>query len=291
LEEWAAALKDWKKNGKLGPKPGKPIKFEPVRSIEPEEVRRFPTIPESWRYLRLCEIAQVGSGMSVSKQRKLGLPVEVPYLRVANVQRGYLELDEIKTMKIERSQLASLALRPGDVLFNEGGDRDKLGRGWVWDGQVDPCITQNHVFRATPYVQLQHHSKWISYWGNAFGQLYFLREGKQTTNLASINRTVLSNFPVPVPPFDEQEFAIETFEQQVGAVSELDNEIEDSERRIEALRHAILKRAFAGALVPQSNSDEPAAILLQRIKAQHDVACAKEMTKSKALKKRKTAAA
>jgi type I restriction enzyme S subunit len=86
----------------------------------------------------------------------------------------------------------------GDILFTEGGDRDKLGRGWIWHGEVSECIHQNHVFRARLYSALIE-PKFVSWWGNSFGQTHFLREGKQTTNLASINLSKLSEFPIPIP--------------------------------------------------------------------------------------------
>ena len=45
------------------------------------------------------------------------------------------------------SELEGLLLRFGDVLMTEGGDRDKLGRGGIWRGQIQPCVYQNHIFR------------------------------------------------------------------------------------------------------------------------------------------------
>ena len=81
----------------------------------------------------------------------------MPYLRVANVQRGWLNLEEVKTIAVTPDEKARLLLRRGDVLMNEGGARDKLGRGWIWDGQIAECIRQNHVFRihldATYFLQ------------------------------------------------------------------------------------------------------------------------------------------
>ena len=108
----------------------------------------FP-IPASWAWTTLGEIAEVVGGVTkdTKKQSDPALP-EMPYLRVANVQRGYLDLREITKIRVPESTLAKLRLLPGDVLLNEGGDRDKLGRGWVWDGQIPNCIHQNHVFRA-----------------------------------------------------------------------------------------------------------------------------------------------
>ena len=216
----------------------------------------------------MATLAQIGSGMSVSKDRSIGDPVEVPYLRVANVQRGKLDLKQMKTMRIEKGQLPQLALRKGDVLFNEGGDRDKLGRGWIWEGQIDCCITQNHVFRASPYVESETHSKFISHWGNTFGQEYFNTEGKQTTNLASINKAVLSAFPVPFPPIGEQAEVLRILEYKLEAADVMDAEIEEGLARAQALRLSILKRAFSGRLVSQDPADEPASTLLERIRAE-----------------------
>ena len=169
LREWRTAVMSWGQGGKSGRRSSKPSEFKVTERIEQDELTDLPHLPRSWQYVRLSEIADIGSGMSVSRSRKLDDPIEVPYLSVANVQRGELDLSRVKTMLIERAQLAALELKQRDVLFNEGGDRDKLGRGWIWDSQMVPCITQNHVFRASPFLGFHEHSKWVSHWGNSFG--------------------------------------------------------------------------------------------------------------------------
>ena len=78
--------------------------------ISNDEIGGLPDLPVGWVYARLAEISLIVSGVSVSKDRKLSEPVEVPYLRVANVQRGNLLLDEIKTMQVEKNSLAELTL-------------------------------------------------------------------------------------------------------------------------------------------------------------------------------------
>ena len=186
--------------------------------------------------------------MSVSKNRKHKDPVEVPYLRVANVQRGHLVLDEIKTMEVESARLADLSLKKGDILFNEGGDRDKLGRGWIWEGQIDPCITQNHVFRASPYDLEAILPRFLSHWGNTFGQQFFLDEGTQTTNLASINKGVLSSFPVPLPPLAEQHQIVAEVEARTTAIDHLEAELNRQITRSNRLRQSALAAAFRGTL-------------------------------------------
>ena len=94
--------------------------------------------------LENCAVVQTGA----AKGRKFGGAevVQVPYLRVANVQDGYLDLAEMKTISIRRSELDRYRLQQGDVLMTEGGDFDKLGRGFVWRGQLKLCVHQNHVF-------------------------------------------------------------------------------------------------------------------------------------------------
>ena len=171
---------------------------------------------------------------------------------MANVQRGGLVLDEVKTMLIEEEKLKDHLLEKWDVLFNEGGDRDKLGRGWVWESQIGQCITQNHVFRATTYLGGEVHSKFVSHWGNTHGQDYFDKGGKQTTNLASINKTVLSMFPVPMPPVEEQEQIITLLEEKMSTLDSFESDIDKSLRMSEALRQSILKKPSPASWFPKT---------------------------------------
>src|SRR6266700_3074656 len=102
--------------------------------------------PEGWKIIPLASVAEIRTGLAKSSQRKSIDPVQVPYLRVANVQDGHLDLSEMKTIRIRKSELEGLLLRPDDVVLTEGGDFDKLGRGFIWEGQIDPCVHQNHIF-------------------------------------------------------------------------------------------------------------------------------------------------
>ncbi len=198
---------------------------------------------------------------------------EVAYLRVANVQRGYLDLTEVKSIFATEREITELTLQDGDVLFNEGGDRDKLGRGWVWRNEVVDCIHQNHVFRMRAYAN-EMQSELISHHGNTFGKLWFQNAGKQTTNLASINMNMLRVFPVPVAPAVEQVEIIEQIQAQLESLTDQECAIELALKQSAAQRQNILRAAFSGQLVPQDPNDEPAIVLLERIRAEREAQAA-----------------
>jgi type I restriction enzyme, S subunit len=219
-----------------------------------------------WPRTTLGEIAEIVGGVTKDAKRE-GDPsfVEVPYLRVANVQRGFLDLTDIATIRVSPEKAKALELKVGDVLFNEGGDRDKLGRGWVWSGEIERCIHQNHVFRAR--LRDSFEPKFVSWHGNTFGRRWFEEHGRQTTNLASLNLSTLKSFPVPAPPAEEQRRVVAEVERQLSIADAMATEIDHALRRSAALRRSILEQAFSGKLVPQDPSDEPASVLLERIAA------------------------
>jgi len=207
------------------------------------DITDLPELPEEWVWARLDAIAALKGGITVDSKRKDSTARSVPYLRVANVQRGHIELTEVKFIDAPESEIEALRLLPGDILFNEGGDRDKLGRGWIWEGQLADCIHQNHVFRARLYLD-QLSPKLVSWWGNTFGKDYFSREGKQTTNLASINLTKLSAFPVPLPPATEQQAIVAEVDRRLSLSDDAEVQVNANLQRAVRLRQAILSSAF-----------------------------------------------
>ncbi|MHA6689438.1 restriction endonuclease subunit S [Devosia sp. A449] len=158
---------------------------------------------KGWRVCRLRDVATIQTGISKSKGRQFKRPLSVPYLRVANVQDGHLDLKEVKLITIEEDQIDRYSLQVGDVLFNEGGDFDKLGRGCVWPGQISPCVHQNHVFAVRCESTLNPEFLALLA-ASRHGKTYFRLSSKQTTNLASINTSDLRSFPVILPPMNEQ---------------------------------------------------------------------------------------
>ena len=158
-------------------------------------------VPEHWEVKRLKHLCKIQSGIAKGRG-ETGSTVNVPMLRVANVQDGWLDLHEIHEIPVERSQLDRYLLRDGDVLMNEGGDRDKLGRGAIWNNQIAGCIHQNHVFAIRP-VAIE--SEWLTLVTRAnYAKYHFYQYAKQSTNLASISSTNIKETPLVIPPSDER---------------------------------------------------------------------------------------
>lgn len=152
---------------------------------------------------RLDQFAEVVSGVAKGRSM-MGGNREVPYMRVANVQAGRLDLSEIKTIPATEAEIEELRLQPGDVLLTEGGDFDKLGRGAIWHGEIQDCIHQNHIFRVRPHPGKLDPVFFSAFLQSAAGRRFFLRAAKRTTNLASINMSQLRALPLPAIPFAQQ---------------------------------------------------------------------------------------
>lgn len=227
----------------------------------------LPDIPSHWTWARLGEIAEVVGGVTKDskKQNDPAIP-EVPYLRVANVQRGRLDLSNVTYIRVPPKKAEQLKLQPGDVLLNEGGDRDKLGRGWIWEGQIPGCIHQNHVFRAR-ILDGALHPKLLAWHANGFGKRWCEVNGKQSVNLASISLSKIKMLPAPVPPPDEQERLVKEAEKHLTLLDDVERVVHASLHRAHKLRKSLLMQAFEGQLVEQDPADEPAPVLLERIRA------------------------
>jgi type I restriction enzyme, S subunit len=157
----------------------------------------------------LQAIAQVLIGVTLGSEPSGFGSVEIPYLRVANVQDGHIDTTDVKTIRVLRPELPRYLLRYGDVLLTEGGDLDKLGRGAMWDGRIPECVCQNHIFRVRCNENVLLPGYLSLYISSPVGKAYFLKIAKQTTNLATINSTQLKVMPLPVPSLGDQISLIE----------------------------------------------------------------------------------
>ena len=181
-------------------KDGKIKKQKPLPPISDEEIPF--ELPEGWKWCLFEDVVDIQSGITKGRNlvnRKL---ITIPYLRVANVQRGYLDLSEVKEIDIPEEEQDKYHVIKGDLLITEGGDWDTVGRTTVWCHEWY-IANQNHVFKGR-IIGKEIDPYWLeTYMNSPYSRDYFASASKQTTNLASINKTQLRGCPVAIPPSSE----------------------------------------------------------------------------------------
>ena len=203
-------------------------------------------VPAHWNLTRLKFVADVRGGLALGKDYGFSDLKEYPYVRVANVQDGYLSLDDVKTVRIPQKEAQNYLLQTGDVLMNEGGDDDKLGRGCVWNGSIAPCLHQNHVFAVRPRLV---EPEWIAVWASsAAARFHFENYAKRTTNLASISAANLSELPLFVPPAEERPGIIHNCAVNLGRFTTARSEIVTTIELLKERRAALIAAAVTGQL-------------------------------------------
>ena len=190
--------------------------LDPNVSLKPSGIEWLGDIPENWKLVPLKGLAHIQTGITLAKQYFDQKLQEFPYLRVANVQAGYVTTSEVKRISLPYREAQRSFLQAGDVLMTEGGDPDKLGRGCVWEGQIEPCLHQNHVFAVRPNKNRLSPRYLEALLGSKYAKNYFLRTAKQTTNLASTNKTTIGRLPVLLPKVEEQDLILNKLKLDLG---------------------------------------------------------------------------
>jgi type I restriction enzyme S subunit len=161
----------------------------------------------------------------------------------------------VATIDIPVDDLARYALKPGDVLMNEGGDFDKLGRGCVWEGQIQPCISQNHVFAVRPR---EIASEWLNaVIGSDYARYYFMSRSKQSTNLASISSTNLMELPVVLPPVKEQTEILSYVAVETSRFDALSAEAQHAVALLQERRSAMISSVVTGQIDVRDTMGQP----------------------------------
>jgi type I restriction enzyme, S subunit len=220
--------------------------LDPDTPMKDSGIHWLGKVPKAWKVTRLKFVATVQTGIAKGKDNTGKSTVEVPYLRVANVQDGYLSLEEIATIHIPSDELQRYSLKIGDVLMNEGGDFDKLGRGHIWQGEIAPCIHQNHVFAVRPATISPAWLNTVT--GSNYAQFYFMTRSKQSTNLASISSTNVMELPLVLPPEEEQSSILDFLAAETARLDVLETEAQKSVALLKERRTALISAAVTGKI-------------------------------------------
>ncbi|HEX9641097.1 MAG TPA: restriction endonuclease subunit S [Candidatus Krumholzibacteria bacterium] len=203
-------------------------------------------IPAHWSMKRLKFVSSLQTGLTLGKKYADEELVARPYLRVANVQDGYLDLETITEVELPAREARRFELESGDVLMTEGGDFDKLGRGYVWEGQIPGCLHQNHIFAVRPDTRVLNPNFLSAVLTSSHGKNYFTSTSQQTTNLASTNSTKLRSLPVPLPPLAEQGDILEWVARSAGREEAMMGKVNYSIDRLREYRTALISAAVTG---------------------------------------------
>ncbi len=208
-------------------------------------------LPQTWEWVRFGDVVSISSGVTLGRKKPFTKPVSLPYLRVANVQRWYLDLASMKEVVVDQVELPRFQLRKGDLLITEGGDWDKVGRTAIWRDEIATCLHQNHVFKARAIT-----GDWSAGWAELFlnsgvARSYFASSAKQTTNLASINMTQLKHCAFPLPPLAEQSRIVTRVEELMRLCDAL-----EAKGQLEATQHAQLVSTLLGTLTASTTPEE-----------------------------------
>ncbi|MDT3404261.1 restriction endonuclease subunit S [Mucilaginibacter terrae] len=182
-------------------------------------------LPKNWTWCRLEAIMHIAGGVTKGKIYNEPL-INTPYLRVANVQRNFLDLTNVKEIAVPKSDLNKYQLKFGDLLMAEGGDADKVGRAALWKCEIPECIHQNHIFRARKFINKISEEYILIFINSSFNNGFYERSAKQTTNLASINKTVVRSTPIALPPYEEQLKIVNIVNNAMETINALKHQIE-----------------------------------------------------------------
>ncbi|MCE4948750.1 hypothetical protein LVX13_37540 [Streptomyces albulus] len=209
-------------------------------------------------------MADVAGGVTKDSKRQADSTYpDVPYLRVANVQREHLDLEQLAVIRVKPEQAERYRLQPGDVLMTEGGDRDKLGRGWVWEGQIHGCIHQNHVFRARIRSSAVAPTLLARY-VNSLARPWLEANATQSVNLASISISKIKQLPVPVPPSAEQLRILAALEGRLARLDVSAKQLNSVLADLDRLAAAVLDGVATGTLLG-SGANPPTNVLVESV--------------------------
>ena len=198
------------------------------------------TNPKGWPVHALGSLADVQGGLQVTRARA-ELPLERPYLRVANVHRGRLDLTEMKSIRLTDAEFRRTALHAGDLLVVEGhGNPLEVGRVAAWDATVPDCTHQNHLIRARPLRDRLLPEYACALLNSEAGRQTLLRAGKTTSGLSTINAQNVKNATVMLPPVAAQA----AFVRRSDAVASILQQQTEATKKASATFDALLSRAF-----------------------------------------------
>jgi type I restriction enzyme, S subunit len=235
-----------------------------------EDWREQNGVSSEWETFRIDQVATSRLGKMLDKAKNQG--ELTPYLRNVNIRWFDFDLSDIKTIRLSQKEVIEFTIKKGDVLICEGGEP---GRCAVWEGQENYYVYQKALHRVR--VQSNLNPYWLTYYLKTKVDSGELAEQFTGTTIKHFTGVELANFPILLPSMPEQLEIVRQIEKLFAFADSLEARIQEAQTFLEQLIPSVLAKAFRGELVPPDPTDEPASVLLERIK----VAKALELAKPK----------
>lgn len=288
LSAWQTQVKEWEANGKEGKKPAKPRKLKSLEPIDRSELSSLANLPNEWCYTRLGEtIMAIDAGKSFRCNERPPESGEVGVAKVSAVTWGEYNEDESKTC-IDSSKInPDYFINEGDFILSRANTIDLVGAAVITRRVSKNIMLSDKTLRIRFLLVCKSYI--LQYLRCRTGRLQIM--DKSTGNqesMRNIGQDRIAAIVTPLCSLPEQEEIVRILEEQFEAIDQNEREIDAALERAEALRQSILKKAFSGQLVPQDPEDEPASVLLERIRAQREAAAASKPAKRRVSKKVKS---
>lgn len=237
-----------------------------ARYVEPlaPDTEELPHPPRGWVWASVDQVGEARLGRQRSPKHHFGRYMR-PYLRAANVFEARIDTTDIKEMNFEPEEYERYRLQDGDILLNEGQSPELLGRPAVYRGEVPGACFQNTLVRFRCYLGLYPDYALLVF-RTHLHCLRFKKIAQITTNIAHLGLERFVKIEFPLPPMEDQARIVAESNRRLSTVDDLHSSVDSNSRRASRLRQSILKAAFSGKLVPQDPTDEPASVLLDRIR-------------------------
>ena len=221
-------------------------------------------IPDSWEWCRLGDIFYHNTGKALNASNQSGQLLE--YITTSNLYWNRFELGTLRKMFFTDSEIEKCTATKGDLLVCEGGD---FGRAAIWPFDYDIRI-QNHIHRLRAYAPVcTEFYYYIFYLYKHVGWI-----GGKGIGIQGLSSNALHALLFPLPPVEEQKRIVDI----IRKIDPITEKYEIAEAKLNALntgfpdqlKKSILQMAVQGKLVPQDPNDEPASVLLERIRAEKE---------------------
>lgn len=225
-----------------------PVRFDELRNL-----------PPGWRWAEMSTVGSVAGGITKNQGRS-GQPLEMPYLRVANVYADRLRVDDVAAIQVTHAEFERVRLQPGDLLIVEGnGSVEQIGRVAVWDGSIVPCGHQNHLIRIRPAPGIP--PRFLLHWlMSPYGRSILETVASSSSGLHTLSLSKIAAVPTPVAPTLVADIVANTLDERLRSVRAMQADATRALALLDHLEQIILTRAFRGELASYDPADKPARL-------------------------------